>query len=110
MPTITINVAGKAIDIEDIPMSVYAEIETATGVGWFTLLVNPLRHAAASVMLIEAAAKILEVDCPPLNPKTFLSTFEVVADADSRPEAYEDGLPVLGEDGSPLAVGGPQIG
>lgn len=108
MAVIRIVVADKTIDIEDIPMSVYAEIEAATGVGWIELLSAPLQKAAASVMLIEAAAKILGVDCPELNPRTFLASFTVDDDTDSRPEAYEGGLPVAGSDGLPLAEGEPQ--
>lgn len=80
-------------DIEDLPLSVYAEIEAETGVTWFNLASAPFRYAKAGEMLIRrcAAVKGVKVD-EEITPKSFINYFEVV-DEPNQPVEWTDGMP-----------------
>lgn len=83
---------GHDVDIEDVPLGKYADIETKTSVRWFDLQRSPLRHAAAGEMLAKACAEIAGVTLPdPLTPRVFVELFKLIED-DNLP-IYEDGIP-----------------
>jgi len=82
----------KSLDVEDVPLDVYVDIEAKTGVAWYQLTVSPPRHAAAAALLAEACAKQLGVSAPKLTPKTLTSVFELL-DETSRPTEFSDGMP-----------------
>lgn len=84
---------GHELDIDDVPLSVYVEIETATGTPWYRLVTNPMRFAAAGQELAKACAKQVGVDLPELTPRTFAEVFDVRQDQENRPTEYEEGIP-----------------
>ena len=83
---------GHDVDIDDVPLSVYAEIEKVTTVRWFDLQRSPVRYADAGAMLAKACADIAGVELTTLTPRLFVDVFELV-DAENRPTEYDDGMP-----------------
>lgn len=90
---------GQELDIDDVPLSVYAEIEKATDVPWYRLAANPMQHAAAGEQLAKACAKQLGVDLPAMTPKVLVQVFEIVT-GDNRPTEYSEGMPDPKAEGS----------
>lgn len=91
MPII-FNHDGHELDIDDVPLSAYADIEKATDVPWYRLASNPMQYAAAGEMLAKACAKQLGVDLPSLTPKLLVSLFDV-RPGENRPTEYDEGMP-----------------
>ena len=84
---------GVEIDIDDISMETYAEIEKATSVAWYRLTQAPGAHAAAGPMLARKCAELLGVTLPdPITPRIMVTLFEVV-DEPNRPSEFSDGMP-----------------
>lgn len=83
---------GKSLDIEDLPLDIYIDIESACSIRWYELISNPYRNPKAGKMLAEAAAKHLDVELPPLTPKTLTEVF-VAEVAENRPQSFTDGQP-----------------
>jgi hypothetical protein len=84
---------GKSMDPEDLPLTVFADIEDATGVTWYNLGMMPLRYAKAGEMLARECAKVVGVEIPdPLTPKVFSQLFEVT-DEPNLPVEMSDGMP-----------------
>lgn len=80
------------LDVDDVPLSVYAEIEKSTGVAWYQLTANPMRHAAAGEELAKACAKQLGVELPALTPKLLVKVFEI-RQGENRPTEFDEGMP-----------------
>jgi hypothetical protein len=102
MPVTRATIGGKSINVEDVPLSVFADIEKETGISWTDIWGAPAANATSAVMFLEAVAQILGVECPELTPKTIMQIFHV-EDGDHIPEAYDGGLPATMPDGSPLS-------
>jgi len=84
---------GKSLDVDDVPMSDYADIEKTTSISWYRLTQSPMAHAAAGPMLARRCAEIVGVTLPdPITPKVLVSLFEVIAE-ENRPTEYTDGMP-----------------
>jgi hypothetical protein len=94
---------GHDVDIDDVPLARYAEIEKETGTRWFQLQRSPFQHAAAGEMLAKACADIAGVELPPLTPRLFVDVFELV-EAENRPTEFEEGVPDPKAEGSDLAT------
>ena len=85
--------ADQTLDVDDIPMSVYGEIEAKTKVPWYDLTVSPARHAVASELLAQECAKILGIDdLPVMTPKLLVQVFKSVK-TPNTPAEYSDGMP-----------------
>jgi hypothetical protein len=95
MAVIKITIDGKSIATEDVPFAVYRDIEQETGIPWTDVWGAPLSNATAGVLFLEAVAQILGVELPPLTPKVIMGICTRDDEAESRPEAYEDGLPAV---------------
>lgn len=80
------------LDIDDVPLSVYAEIEKAHGVPWYKLTANPMQFAAAGEALAKACATQVGVELPALTPKLLVKLFEVRT-GENRPTEYDEGMP-----------------
>lgn len=83
---------GKTVDIDDIPLAIYGEIQKETGIAWYELTTSPVRHAIAGEMLAKECAKVAGVELPPLTPRLLVEVFEVVNESNT-PTEYEDGMP-----------------
>ena len=95
---------GKSIGLDDVPLSVYADIEKETGVAWFDLSVSPMRYAAAGAMLAAACAKQLGVELPEMTPRTLVDVFNL-RESESRPTEWTDGMPdPKAEDSDPETI------
>jgi hypothetical protein len=90
------------VDVEDVPLDEYAKIQDATGLQWWEVAGNPMRHAKASVLLAEACARLAGVALPdPITPKVIVSLFTVET-APNVAEVFTDGIP------DPKAVDAPE--
>lgn len=99
MPIYFVHDTAK-VDVEDLPLDEYAKIQEATGLQWWEVAGNPMRHAKASRLLAEACARFAGVSLPdPITPKVIVSLFTVEA-APNVAEVFDDGIP------DPKAVGG----
>lgn len=83
---------GKSIDIEDLPLSVYADIQKETGTFWAEVGASPFRNPQAALMLIDACSAELGVEVPTVTPKTLVTLFRL-DETPNRPEQYQDKLP-----------------
>lgn len=83
---------GKSMDIDDVPLSVYATIEAETKVAWYDLCLSPARHAAAGEQLAKACAQRLGVELPELTPRLLVEVFKFDQE-ESRPTEWSDGMP-----------------
>lgn len=83
---------GHDVDIEDLPLTVYAEIQKTTGVAWYEVGSQPMKDPGAAIMLADACADAAGVELPTLTPKLLVSLFAFRAD-ENRPEQYVDGVP-----------------
>lgn len=84
---------GQELDLDDMPLDVYADIEKETGVPWYRLTANPMAHAAAVVVLVKKCAERLGVEPPAtLTPKLLVDMFEVVSEP-NLPTEYNEGIP-----------------
>lgn len=90
---------GKQVSVDDMPLSVYADIEKSTGVAWYDLTTVPPRHAAAAEQLAKACAAHLGVECPDLTPKRLVDVF-VIEEAEDLPTEWTDGMPDPKAEGS----------
>lgn len=85
--------AGKKLDVDDVPMDVYADIEKTTSVPWYRLAQAPAAQAAAGPLLAKQCAKILGVELPdPITPRVLVSLFDV-DDTPNTPTEFADGVP-----------------
>jgi hypothetical protein len=85
---------GARLDIEDLPLEVYASIQDATGLQWWEVAANPMRHAKAGELLFRAAAKHVGVDVPdPVTVRVLTAGFTVDTDVKNLPDEYTDGIP-----------------
>jgi hypothetical protein len=92
MPVYFIH-AGARLDVDDIPLDVYAKIHAETGIDWYKVAANPLRDAKAGEMLIRAACGIAGVAVPEqVTPNVLVASFEYV-DGENRATEYNDGIP-----------------
>lgn len=94
---------GCDVDIDDVPLARYAEIEKATGVEWYRLQRSPLAFAAAGEQLAKVCAEIGGVSLPPLTPRLLVEVFELV-DEPNLPAEYSDGMPDPKAEGSEPAT------
>lgn len=83
----------QTLDVDDVPMDVYADIQKRTGVEWYQLSARPMAHAAAGQMLARECAQLLGVELPDkLTPKLFVKLFDVVEEP-NLPTEFEEGMP-----------------
>jgi hypothetical protein len=86
--------AGARLDVEDIPLEVYAAIKDQTGLEWWDVIANPMRHSKAGELLFCAAAKQAGVECPEkVTVRALLAGFTVDESVTNLPEEYTDGIP-----------------
>lgn len=90
---------GADVDIDDVPLSVYAQIEKETDVSWFQLQRSPLRYADAGERLAKACARIAGVELPELTPRLLVEVFDLV-EGENRPSEYQEGMPDPKAEGS----------
>jgi hypothetical protein len=84
---------GARLDVDDIPLEVYANIHAATELPWYQVAANPLRDAKAGEMLIRAACGIAGVAVPEkVTPNVLVAAF-VFEDGENRAVEYNDGIP-----------------
>jgi hypothetical protein len=84
---------GIEVDLDDVSMETYAEIEKVTSIPWYRLTQSPMAHAAAGPMLARKCAETAGVELPdPITPKILVSLFEVSAEPNS-PTEFSDGIP-----------------
>ena len=84
---------GQELDLDDVPLATYAEIEKTTSVPWYRLSNAPMAYAAAGEMLARKCAEQLGLKLPqPLTPKKMVEIFEVV-DEPNLPTEYTEGIP-----------------
>ncbi len=84
---------GKELCIEDLPMSLYKEIEDATEASWKVLVTNPFLHDAGALMLAGKCAERLGVELPdPMTPRVLMGLF--VLGPDVVPDMYSNGVAV----------------
>lgn len=82
------------LDVDDVPMETYADIEKKTGIAWYRLTQAPAAHAAAGPMLAQRCAEMVGVTLPdPITPKVLVDLFDVREDEDNLPSEFEDGMP-----------------
>jgi hypothetical protein len=85
---------GARLDIEDIPLEVFASIKDQTGLEWWDVVSNPMRHSRAGELLCRAAAKQAGVECPEIiTPRVLIAAFTVDNDTKNFPDEYTDGIP-----------------
>ena len=93
------RIGDKEVRLDDLPMSVYADIEEASGVPWFDLIDAPARSAKAGPLLIARCAAHLGAEPPEdVTPRSILGFFVLVGD--DLPVEFEDGIPPEGEGSS----------
>jgi hypothetical protein len=85
--------AGARLDVEDVPLDVYAEIFDQTSLDWWQVAVNPMRHTKAAKMLVEACAKHAGVEVGIVTPRVLVAAFTVDEDAKTMPDEFTDGIP-----------------
>lgn len=83
---------GHELDIDDLPLDRYVEIEAATGLAWYDLASNPLKSASGGMALAKACADHLGVELPPITPRLFVDLFDMRA-GENRPTEYSEGVP-----------------
>jgi hypothetical protein len=84
---------GARLDVDDIPLEVYANIHAATGLEWWEVSPSPMRNTKAAQLLFAAACDITGVAAPdPLTPRTLFAGF-VIEDGENRATDYNDGIP-----------------
>lgn len=92
-----VKVGEVEVSSADLPMSLYADVAKAAGVGWYDLYATPAADPVAGPLLVKAVAKHLNVDAPaePMTPKTLFACFRFVSEeeAEQLPTSYRDGLP-----------------
>jgi hypothetical protein len=83
------------VDIEDVPLDEYAKIQEATGLQWWEVASNPLRHAKAAELLANAAGRLAGVPVPDrLTPKQIVAMFDVRSDEQANvAEVFNEGIP-----------------
>ncbi len=90
-----VKLGDTKVNCDDLPMEVYEAIRKDTGVSWYDLLDNPMRHSAAGPALGRAAAVHIKVPAPdPITPRVLVDIFEMAAS--DQPVMYDDGLPSSG--------------
>lgn len=96
---------GKELDVDDVPMSVYAEIERDAGLPWHVVTRTPMALSQAGPMLAQACAKILDVELPDeITPRVLVTLFEVRDNEVNRPGEFSDGMPDPKAEGSDPAT------
>lgn len=83
---------GKTMDVDDVPLEVYDEIQRKTGQAWYQVADAPAAHAGAAIILATKCAEMLDVKLPELTPRTIIGMFQV-AEGENRPTEYTDGSP-----------------
>lgn len=83
---------GHELDVDDLPLDKYIEIEAATSVPWYELASNPLRYASGGTALAKACAAHLGVELPAITPRLFIDLFDRRAE-ENRPTEYDEGMP-----------------
>ncbi len=85
---------GARIDTDDIPLEKYAEIHAATGLEWWQLTTNPMRHSKAGEMLARAAAAQAGVVVPDvLTPRLLVDMFKLEGAEPDIASEFTDGIP-----------------
>jgi hypothetical protein len=84
MPWI-IHLPDVDVDVEDVPLSVFAEVEKQTGVSWFNAAGRPLQNASVACLLVSLVAEQRSVEAPTLTPK---SVFQIVEFVEEKPEDF----------------------
>ncbi len=83
----------QTIDLDDVPLHIYAEIEKTTEVPWWRLTAAPQLSADAGQLLAQKCAELVGVKLPnPLTPRVIVQLFQKV-DEENRPTEYDDGIP-----------------
>jgi hypothetical protein len=84
---------GARLDVDDIPLEVYAKISAETGLEWWEVAPSPMANTKAAQMLFAAACEIAGVDPPAkLTPKTLFAGFKIEV-GENRATEYNDGIP-----------------
>lgn len=92
MPVI-FRLEGHEVDLDDVPLETYAEIEKTTSIPWYRLSTAPMAYAAAGALLAKKCAAIVGEKLPePLTPKVLVQLFEVTSE-ENLPSEYNDGIP-----------------
>lgn len=84
---------GKVVDLEDVPLEVFATIAHDLGTTWVMVADAPLTgDGLAAQRLVNAVASREGVEPPTLTVRNLRDVFEAY-DGDTRPESYADGVP-----------------
>ncbi len=92
MPIIFVH-DGHELDIDDLPLDTYIELEASTSMQWHQLASNPLRTAKGGSALAQACAAHLGIELPPLTPRLLVDLFDMRPNEPNRPTQYQDGVP-----------------
>jgi hypothetical protein len=87
------NVAfGVKVRVDDLPVSVFADINERTGTNWWNLMNAPLRSEKAGMELYKACCRHVGVEAKPDMPiREWTGLFELVDD--DLPSMFTDGMP-----------------
>ena len=83
--------SGKIVRVEDLPMSVFADIHARTAVPWYRVVDAPANDAKAGIAVYEACCAHVGEQPVELTAAQFIATFDVVDD--DLPDTYVDGIP-----------------
>lgn len=92
-----VKVGDKEVSSADLPLSLYARVSKATGVGWYDLYNTPAADPEAGPAFVKAVAEHLGMGdvAAPATPKELFDCFRFVSDREAMdlPTATEDGIP-----------------
>jgi hypothetical protein len=85
---------GARLDVDDIPLAVFADIKDKTGIEWWQVAANPMRYAGAGELLAKACADITGVKLPEvITAGNFTKLFTVDEAVKNLPDEFNDGIP-----------------
>lgn len=83
---------GKSLDLENLSLDDYIDVEAATGVAWYEIATSPIRNARVAKLIAEKCAAATGVTLPPLTAKSIVGLFTLDREP-NRPDEYQDGMP-----------------
>lgn len=84
---------GARLDVDDVPLDVYAKIHAETGLEWWEVAPSPMRSAKAAPLLFAACCELTGKTAPEkLTPRILTDSFKVET-GENRAQEYTDGIP-----------------
>jgi len=84
-----INLNGKGVKVQDLPLATVDRIAKAANVSWFAVVNTPLLDLDVVAQLVAAAAEALDLEAPDLTPRVIVDLFVLVPDDVPEPDQVE---------------------